>query len=588
MRLLSLSIRNILSIEEATVSFPETGLVLVEGWNHDTESANGAGKTALFNALSWCLFDEYPRGVSITDFIRHGTKESFVSAELEVNGKVLKIKRHRPKKFYAELDGAEISESEYQKTIPLSYEQFILAQYFAQGLGQRFLDLNDSGRKDLILKLMRAEGFIESRKQVDLELKTKLIEQTKTASEIDNLKARITAYEESTVDTEKLSTEISDLDSSIEEVTIKIKELSKVEKPESIDKHVELIDKLNSKLRDISTSNGRLKAYRQQLKEVNNQPEPEDYCDGVCPSCNAELDVIDGNMKIHDRSSHADKITSHRANIKSKQDALVAAIKTLELEVSKEDSILSAISSVKQKIKEANQEYETSQRRILELKAFIKQKLYEKQNISSILEKQETLATKISSAKKQIDDIQTGSSDLSQRIELLQTISQILSPLGVPAYVMDAVIQGLNDRIQDVIQLVWPNSYYELLAFKENKSGSVTSKMSDSLTVDGVKRPLGSLSGGERRCLSLAIDFALADIVSRYTGADLNPLILDEPFDHLDTANRTKVIDLLREMGQKRCIVVIDHASEAKAMFDRSLVVTKRNGISTINDEIIN
>ena len=112
--------------------------------------------------------------------------------------------------------------------------------------------------------------------------------------------------------------------------------------------------------------------------------------------------------------------------------------------------------------------------------------------------------------------------------------------------------------------------------------------MSDSLTVDGVKRPLGSLSGGERRCLSLAIDFALADIVSRYTGADLNPLILDEPFDHLDTANRTKVIDLLREMGQKRCIVVIDHASEAKAMFDRSLVVTKRNGISTINDEIIN
>jgi DNA repair exonuclease SbcCD ATPase subunit len=588
MRLVSLSVQNILSIEDALVSFPENGLILVEGWNHDTESANGAGKTAMFNALSWCLFDEYPRGVSITDFIRHGTKESSVAAELEIGGKILKVKRHRPKKFHAELDGTEISESEFYNTLPLSYEQFILAQYFAQGLGQRFLDLNDSGRKDLILKLMRAEGFVESRKQVDTELKGKLLEQSKAVSEIENLKARISAYQESVTDAGKLNLELSKLEAAIKETTAKINKLSKIEKPESIDKHVELIDKLNVKLRDISVSNGKLRAYRQQLKDLNSQPEPEDYCDGVCPSCQTELDLVDGSMKVHDKSSHVAKIAAYRANIKSKQDALTAAIKTAELEVSKEDAILSTISSVKQKIKDANQEYEDSQRRIIELKSFIKQKISEKQGISSVLEKQEALAVKISAAKKQIETIETNAVSISERIELLQTISQILSPVGVPAYVMDAVIQGLNDRIQDVIQLVWPNSYYELLAFKENKSGSVTSKMSDSLTVDGVKRPLGSLSGGERRCLSLAIDFALADIVSRYTGADLNPLILDEPFDHLDAANRAKVVDLLREMSQKRCIVVIDHASEAKAMFDRSITVTKRNGISTINDEIIN
>jgi DNA repair exonuclease SbcCD ATPase subunit len=243
---------------------------------------------------------------------------------------------------------------------------------------------------------------------------------------------------------------------------------------------------------------------------------------------------------------------------------------------------------LKQKAREANQDYENSQTHVLELKAFIKQKNFEKQSLSDIVSKQESLADKISMANKQILEVQENLDKITETVEVLQTASQILSPTGVPAYVMDAVIQNLNDRIQDAIQSIWPNSYYELLSFKENKSGSVSSKMSDSLTIDGIKRSLGSLSGGERRCLSLAIDFALAEIVSSYTGANLNPLILDEPFDHLDAANRTRVIDLLRNMSQKRCIVVIDHASEAKTMFDRSVTVTKRNGISTIKDEIIN
>ena len=47
MRILSLEVSNILSIESASLSFEDNGLILVEGWNYDTGRANGAGKTAI-------------------------------------------------------------------------------------------------------------------------------------------------------------------------------------------------------------------------------------------------------------------------------------------------------------------------------------------------------------------------------------------------------------------------------------------------------------------------------------------------------------------------------------------------------------
>lgn len=587
MRLVSLKVKNILSIEEASVYFPDTGLVLVDGWNHDTGSANGAGKTAIFNALSWCLFDEYPRGVSISDFVRHGSKDAYVCAVLEVNGRVLTVKRSRPKSFSAALDEQPLTDAEYSKLLPISYDQFVLTQYFAQGIGARFIDLNDSGRKDLLLRLMNADGFAESKKDIDSELKLKLSDQLKISSEIEANKARLSAYEESCVDVDDLKAQVLAIEEAIEETNKKINKSSAVQRPESIDRYSEMLDKLNLKLRDIASSSGKLKAYRQQYRELESSPPPEDSCDGSCPSCGTELDYISGEMRVHDRSSHERKLQAHRSTILAKMEALSASIKTLQGEVDKEDQVHDAISSIKQKIRDATKEYDESQQRIAELRYFVKQKDAERRSLQEAISRQSSVSEKVLATKHRISQLNQELLVTAGQVQLLQAASQVLSPTGAPAYVMDALVQGLNDKIQELIQPIWPGSHYELLSFKENKSGTVTSKMSDLLTVDGVKRPIGSLSGGERRCLSLAIDFALAEIVSQYTGADLNPLILDEPFDHLDASNRSRVIDLLREISHKRCIVVIDHASEAKAMFDRSIMVNKRNGISAIQDEII-
>lgn len=580
----SVTISNVLSIESATVSFSDSGLLLIDGWNHDTESANGAGKSAIFHALSWGIYGQYPRGVSITDFVRQGSRATKVTADIELSkDRVLRVERGRPKSFHASLNGVEVSEAEYERLIPLDYDQFILAQYFAQGLGLRFIDLNDSGRKDLILKLMRADGFAESRKKIELDTKRLLSDKAAISNTISSLTGRLSAYQDSLVDSKLLHTEISALEQAVNDVNIKMQKLSSVQPPDDTDKLSELIDKLNSKLRDISLSNGKLKAYRQQLSDLKNVKEPEDSCDGECPNCLTELNILPSGFVKHDRQSFALKIKAHRESMSAKIDTLTSSIISLETEVSKERSILDAISSLKSKMRDSMSDYEAAQSRLSELKAFRREKEIEHKNLLKTHDQQNDLLIKIKQLQDQLSENKSNLDSITNEIVRLEAASAILSPTGAPAYVMDSVIQALNDKIQEIVQFVWPNSAYELLSFKENKSGTVTSKMSDSLTVDGVKRPVGSLSGGERRCLSLAIDFAIADVVARYTGAQLNPLILDEPFDHLDASNRTRVIDFLREMAIKRCIVVIDHASEAKALFDQSITVTKKNGVSVVS-----
>jgi DNA repair exonuclease SbcCD ATPase subunit len=580
----SVAIENVLSIENASICFPDSGLLLIDGWNHDTESANGAGKSAIFHALSWGLYGQYPRGVSITDFVRQGSRVTKVTADIELSAnRILRIERCRPKSFYASINDVEISESEYEKILPLDYEQFIVAQYFAQGLGTRFLDLNDSGRKDLILKLMRADGFADGRKKIDQDLKALNLEKNNIVNALSALDGKLSAFKESQVDVNLLRHELKKLEDSIASVAPKINQLATIQPPDDVDKYSELIEKLNIKLREISTNGGRLRAYRQQLRDLEREQEPCDSSDGSCPSCGAELDIVSGRFVRHDSSSAAEKINAHRQQILSKKESLTSLITGLEGEVGKEQSILDTILSLKKKIKDSMSEYDAAQNRLNELKNFYKEKDLERKSILKTIDQQDDLSVKIKNIELSIEKSNELLHVKDNDILKLEAASMVLSPTGAPAYVMDSVIQTLNDRIQEIIQLIWPNSSYELLSFKENKSGSITSKMSDSLTIDGAKRPVGSLSGGERRCLSLSIDFAIAEVVSRYTGAQLNPLILDEPFDHLDASNRSRVIEFLKEMATKRCIVVIDHASEAKALFDQSITIVKRNGVSTVS-----
>ena len=96
MKIKTLQIHNFLSIENADLNFNETGVVLLDGWNFDDDTANGAGKSAVFNALSFGLYGKVPRDVTTSEVLRKGTKTGYVTVTVECNDGLYGVRRERP------------------------------------------------------------------------------------------------------------------------------------------------------------------------------------------------------------------------------------------------------------------------------------------------------------------------------------------------------------------------------------------------------------------------------------------------------------------------------------------------------------
>ena len=69
MDILNLKIENFLIIGQANINLSNRGLCRIAGENSDdtTSSSNGSGKSALIEAIYWCLFGETLRNIKSAD-----------------------------------------------------------------------------------------------------------------------------------------------------------------------------------------------------------------------------------------------------------------------------------------------------------------------------------------------------------------------------------------------------------------------------------------------------------------------------------------------------------------------------------------
>lgn len=94
MKLRSLRVHNFQSFSGTHhFNLADHSFCFIYGENEDSEKAdsNGAGKTTIFNAISWALYGLTPSGASKDDLIHHGADE--VSVELSLDG--LTIQRYK-------------------------------------------------------------------------------------------------------------------------------------------------------------------------------------------------------------------------------------------------------------------------------------------------------------------------------------------------------------------------------------------------------------------------------------------------------------------------------------------------------------
>lgn len=566
MRIKELEAENILSIGHISISFGDSGLVLLDGWNHDDNSHNGAGKTSIFNALSFAIYNKLPRKVTASEILRKGCKTGFSRIVVTIGKDEFDIKRSRPNGLVVLKNNQpcpDMSQEQLEALIGLTYDQFLICMYSAQTESVKLITLNDGSKKDFFLRLLSLEDFAERKKYVDSVIKTKTTDLSEIELSRAKVEAKISAYKEDLIDENEIKTKLSEVDPS--ELEKELLELSQVQKPD-MSKFDQLETSLNTRLKEIANTESLIKEHRWTIKTN----EAAMYSKQIeCPHC--EKSFIKSGDQAHTLEQLEQQIQESSA-----------AVDTLSAAVAKKDSILENLSKLKIKRSESLIQYTESVTYIAEIRRAIDSRKNIIRSLNEKLDKQTEIVAKIDSAKKLIKGLEVKSSALKNEILVYEAVSSALSPTGAPAYVVDSVIDRFNDKVSQYVSLVWPNATYMLQSYKENKSGDIKAKFSDKLMIQGVERSIGGLSGGELRCLSLAVDFAVVDVVETTFGISINPVILDEPFEGLDSLNRERVIEVLETLSTDRQIWIVDHSSEVKSMFSRVVKIEKKDGISLI------
>jgi DNA repair exonuclease SbcCD ATPase subunit len=571
MKIKNLKIHNILSIEDAEIEFGNSGLVLIEGFDYDTSRANGAGKSAIFNALSFALYDEVPKKITKSEILRRGMSSGYSEVTLDVMGREIKIRRDRPVACTYSIDGSqvEMTQEAFIKMIGLNYNQFLTTMYNCQDSNNRFVFLNDRGKKEFLLDIMNLGNFNDFKKNVTDRISKLNLEYEITKTKVEGFRNSINIYKQQLINPKDIQVTIDQLNFDTTTYLTKIKELELISEPD-ITKYFDIEKNIQNKTLEIQSFKMQIQSKRAELKKLQDMTH-----DTECPDCSTHLNIINGKAYK----------ANNQGAIDTQIKAVSAQINELETGTLRENEIRQLADKVKLKKAEDYKEYNTAQNAISEYKNSITYKTREINTLSAQVQKNDETKTNM---RDVIYKTTVANDRLKQIVgdkEILETIGMFFDPTGAPAYIMDGIVDSFNDSVTDYINHIWPNASYSLQTFKENKDKTLSTKFSESLMINGKETSIGSLSGGELRALSLAIDFAVVDILKNKFSTDLNPIILDEPFNGLDTSGKEMVIELLEKLATDKEIWIVDHSSESKSMFDRIVRVEKRNGISVILNE---
>ena len=185
----------------------------------------------------------------------------------------------------------------------------------------------------------------------------------------------------------------------------------------------------------------------------------------------------------------------------------------------------------------------------------------------------------VESATKAIKDTKESTKELMVETEALELIKDAFGSKGIKTTVIEYLIPKLEDKINEILSQL-SDFRIRLDTQKKGADGETTI---EGLYINiynelGETFDFASYSGGEKLKISVAISEALASLQK------VGFRILDEIFVGIDAASITGFAAVLEKLqqnfGQTICI---SHLREIKDLFERSITITKTDGVSVIS-----
>lgn len=594
-----------MSFEQAERKFDKPELILIQGDNRDEGDSNGAGKSTIWDAVSWAIFGETVRGIKNDDVInRQAGADCRVTVELVADGKPYTIVRHRKhsgKDANNSLLGNRLQVEQkiaktLSKTVELGsidatqkwllgeigadFELFRCTVLFAQEETFNFVSATDKKQKEILSKVKRLD-FEKSLKSVRNEIKALGEEiqtiDTKLAVLKSHQRAGMPDFEEelrawevarSKRVEEKLE-EIKEHKREQEEFQSKVVDTTKAE--EIIAKITKLNNEKKEERRSLRDKRDLLQRkigyFRGKMKEIKDLGGKEQ-----CPVCeqkvsknsiNKHLSEIEVGLKEHEGIER--EINARMETIDNEVEELSEKEKRCFAKLKENMTNASSVGLKKAHIKKAIDELD----RI-------------KAEENPFAKKIEEAKEKMAKIEAKIVEIEGRRTELEQDLPYLNFWENGFSDRGMKSFVFDSICSVLTAKANHYLGIM--SDGFLAVTFDTQtklKSGETREKFECSVLADGQKVPFEAYSGGEKTRISLAVDMALASLMmDTYGAGEFNVVVFDEQDTFLDAQGRDFYLKLLKERAKTQTVFVVSHDSELKSRFETVWTVVKENGVS--------
>lgn len=613
-----LILHNFGSYGHAELELQNRGFCLVSGQNNyikDNALSNGAGKSALWSAICYALTGETISGIKTNlKNINVDEPDSFVQLDFLYQKDLFSICRIvAPKsdlKIFrndVDLSGKGIRESEkkLQELLPeLSKDLIASTIIIGQGMPNKFSSFSPSGRKDLLERLTKSDFMIE-------DLKTRIATRqqelsTKIREFEDSLLANRTQLNGYVSNLEKLKLSIEqqqrpDFEALLDSKRAKLLELESevVKLQESISSAEAQLDVFNNKLLEVTAEktkviNEELSAYNLAYTELNSK------------KIKLEVEINNINKEIAKLKAITDTCPTcgqrlpnvHKADTSEQEASVLASQTTLttvctdiqrcnsqhreyQLQIEnafKEEltSINKAILDIKNLLQEYRAKQHTYAANLEQEKAAYNKLVYDKQNWSSFIQKQQEEAVAIEAEIARITNLISITSiakdDFDQHLAVVKKMDQ-LTKRDFRGYLLTNIISYIDQKAKKYCETVFGTR--EL--FLEING--------NALDITYCGKAFDGLSGGEKQRVDLILQLAIRDLLSSYLNLSANILVLDEITDFLDKKSCRAVMQLLeKELNTIESVFIISHhAEELELPVDSEIKVIKNEyGISEL------
>jgi DNA repair exonuclease SbcCD ATPase subunit len=586
-------LKNFLSYQDQSFTFSDNGLTLIEGYNKDEGDSNGAGKSSLWDGISWAMFGQTVRGLKGDDVInRKFKKDCLVTVKLTCFGKNYEVTRCRK---HSELGDRLFINNEGEKvelgtiaqtqqwildTFQIDFDLFRCTVLFAQGETFNFVDAGNKAQKEILSKVMKInyDKFLTNTKT---KIKTLSQSIQNAERELISIEARMD------VDFEEIEEKIRQWDEGREERLTRLRaEIEKYNKElDELKAKSKPTDKINSMLKrvqadikakrmgvgDLEEECGELKVklhyYESELKKGEELEGQEE-----CPKCRSKITCLNQEW-IQDSKNNIDK---YKVLVKSKNDEIKEIrndiedmsekLEKLRTLLSQQESLQKQIGMIESRVESLDQDYSNKES--------------EENPYRDELDRKKKL---VESLTAQAKEKETEIVNYNKLMPFYDFWINAFGDSGIKSFVFDLICSNLTNKANGYLNILSGGAF--AISFdtqKLTKSGELREKFDCVVSKDDQKVDYASCSGGEKRRISLAVDMALSEIMGDYHGSKFNVVCFDEQSNFLDKHGREYYMNLLKSMSKEKQVFVVDHDSEFKSRFDRVITIEKSGGISRV------